>query len=331
MTTVVNSRPVVIDCDNTMGDGRSEIDDGLAILTLLSQPDVDLLGITTTFGNGPLSTVTRCTRRLIDGLLAGGGIRQREIAVVPGAVSAGGHATEAAEYLAHCARENSGKLTIVALGPLTNLHAAAAADPHFFSHVDSIICMGGYLAPVRFPRSEVAELNFSCDPAAAHLVLHAPCSVSLMSAQLCLQARYGFRHLLQSVADPPWLRRQIARWFAVFSARFGTAGFYLWDLVPVMYFLQPERFSGRVVKPASTVSDLSTGRLVALGPDGAEGAEGAEGTAVAGENAPSRVESAARRQPSRILLPERIVRHRRFAADCTALWRVVARTTHVEL
>ena len=43
---------VIFDCDNTMGQPYREVDDGLTLLYLLGRSDVELLGITTTFGNG---------------------------------------------------------------------------------------------------------------------------------------------------------------------------------------------------------------------------------------------------------------------------------------
>ena len=50
-------RRVIYDCDNTMGKPLSEIDDGLTLLYLLGREDLELVGVTTTFGNGALEDV----------------------------------------------------------------------------------------------------------------------------------------------------------------------------------------------------------------------------------------------------------------------------------
>lgn len=44
-------KKVLFDCDNTMGLPGRDVDDGLALLYLLGREDVDLKGVTTTYGN----------------------------------------------------------------------------------------------------------------------------------------------------------------------------------------------------------------------------------------------------------------------------------------
>ena len=72
--------------------------------------------------------------------------------------------------------------------------------------------MGGYLRGLRFPRREVAELNLSSDPESAASVIHSALELTLMSAQLCLQARYGLRHLLRDLFGSRRLRILILEW-----------------------------------------------------------------------------------------------------------------------
>ena len=56
---------IIFDCDNTMGLRFKEVDDGLTILYLLGEPSLQLLGITTTFGNGTIDQVFTQTQKLI--------------------------------------------------------------------------------------------------------------------------------------------------------------------------------------------------------------------------------------------------------------------------
>ena len=120
---------VVFDCDNTMGLPRNEIDDGLTLLYLLGRPDVRLLGVTTTFGNGPIEQVQDQTAWLLDSL----GIR--DLPVERGAGRRGETDTAAARFLAETAAAHPGEVTVLATGPLGNLRAAAERDPHFFSNL----------------------------------------------------------------------------------------------------------------------------------------------------------------------------------------------------
>lgn len=57
--------PLIFDCDNTMGVPNHDVDDGLALLYVLGCPEVDLLGVTCSFGNSTQDTVYRNTRRLL--------------------------------------------------------------------------------------------------------------------------------------------------------------------------------------------------------------------------------------------------------------------------
>ena len=56
---------VIYDCDNTMGLPLKEVDDGLTLLYLLGRPDIELLGVTTTFGNGTAGQAYAQTQKLL--------------------------------------------------------------------------------------------------------------------------------------------------------------------------------------------------------------------------------------------------------------------------
>ena len=103
---------VIFDCDNTMGLKTKEIDDGLALFYLLGRPDIDLLGITTTFGNGTLDQVYKQTIKLVNDL------NLVDLPVKRGAEKRGDDPTEAAEYLAEMAAEYPGQVNLLATGPL---------------------------------------------------------------------------------------------------------------------------------------------------------------------------------------------------------------------
>ena len=252
---------VLYDCDNTLGLPKREIDDGLTLLYLLGRPDIELIGVTTTFGNGPLDEVYPQTVRLLLDLGCG------DIPVFRGAGARGQAPTEAAHFLAETVAAAPGEITLLATGPLGNLHAAATLDPGFFRNLKQIACMGGYLHPLRIGWRNLPELNLSADPEAAHSVLNAPCPVTLMNAHVCLQAPFGLRALRRARFWPRELRRVVRRWLLTFGLYCGVPEFYLWDLLPAIYLSYPELFDENPVAITSTVTDLETGALV-LGSDG---------------------------------------------------------------
>lgn len=247
---------VILDCDNTMGKPYREVDDGLTLLFLLGRPDVEVLGITTTFGNGPIDEVYDLSRQLLQAL------GRTDIPLFKGAGSRGQAPTEAAHFLAETCARYPGEVHLLAIGPLGNLHAASQIDPNFFSHVKQICCMGGYLKPLRLGWRKVPELNLSADPEAALAVFQSGCAVTLMNAHTCLQAAFGWSDLLRVRHWGPSTRRVLRQWLLGHAVACGLGHFYLWDLLPAVYIVHPDLFDENPVHVASTVADLETGSIV---------------------------------------------------------------------
>ncbi len=247
---------IIFDCDNTMGLPRKEIDDGLTLLYLLGRPDVELVGVSTTFGNGAIDEVHPATGRLLRDL------GRANVPLHRGVGERGQPPTAAARFLAESAASRPGEITLLATGPLGNLRAAAELDPAFFGNLKQIVCMGGYLRPLRIGWRNVAELNLSADPGGAFAVLNAACPVTLMNARVCLQAPFGWRDLKRIGHWDRETRRVVRNWLLAFGIYCGVPLFYLWDLLPAIYISHPELFDKRLVWVRSTVADLETGRLV---------------------------------------------------------------------
>lgn len=280
---------VIFDCDNTLGLRHKEIDDGLALLYLLGRPDIALVGVTTTFGNGSIDEVYTQTRSLVNQL------RHQDIPVLKGEGKRGQTPTDAARFLAQQAAAHPGELTILATGPLGNLRAAAELDPGFFGNLKRIVGMGGYLHPLRIGRRDLPELNLSSDPEAAWATLNSDCPMTLMNAHICLQAAFSWRDLWRIRHWGSGMRRVIVQWLLVWAYYFGLPKFYLWDLVSAVYLSHPELFDENPVHVRSSVADLETGALI---------------TDPQGEGAP-------------INLPERILTADRFKDVLFESWRRV--------
>jgi purine nucleosidase len=138
---------VIIDTD--IGD---DIDDAFAIALALRSPELQILGITTTFGD----TETRA--KLLDRFLAEVG--RPEIPVAAGAPTTpkatftqrryaeAGHFAkpshpDAVAFLLEKIRNNPGQITLIAIGPLMNLGAAIDKDRATFRKLKRVILMGG--------------------------------------------------------------------------------------------------------------------------------------------------------------------------------------------
>lgn len=98
-----------------------------------------------------------------------------------------GHAATAIVELAH--RWGS-DLTIVALGPLTNLALALQLDPGIADLIGGVVAMGG--SPAGFGNASInAEYNIYADPIAAEIVLARMPRVTLVTWDLCLETRFS--------------------------------------------------------------------------------------------------------------------------------------------
>lgn len=247
---------VIFDCDNTMGLQWNEIDDGLTLLYLLSRKEIDLLGVTTTFGNNTINDVWQASTMLWK-------MYAFDLPLKKGEGERHQSPTEAAEFLVEQVNQHPGEISILATGPLGNLRAAKELDPDFFKKVKQIACMGGMVhQPMKMGGHLMKELNLSADPEATYAVLHANCPVTVMNAHVCLQAPFKWRHALKAKG---W-HKKIAKWRNLwhfgFGYRYRQNAFYLWDLLPAVYLTEPALFSNNPVKIGSTVTDLEDGTLV---------------------------------------------------------------------
>lgn len=129
--------------------------------------------------------------------------------------------------------------------------------------------MGGYLGPVKVGRRKVNELNLSADPEASYDVLNAPCPVTLMNAQVCLQAPFAWKDYRKLKFWSRKTRRSVRDWLILHGLFCSIPHFYLWDLLPAVYLFHPGLFQDEFLKFQSSVNDLEQGFLK-MGESGGE-------------------------------------------------------------
>jgi purine nucleosidase len=194
------ARPILVDCDP----GH---DDAVALLLAAGSPEVDLRAITTVAGNGTLDQVTLNARRVA----TLGGIRDVPIAagadrplVRPLETAADVHGDSALdgpelpepdvdldprradELIADVAAASPEPLTLVAVGPLTNVATALDRHPELAGRLREVIVMGG--STDRGNRAPYAEFNIWADPEAAARVFASDVPVTMIGLNLTHQA-----------------------------------------------------------------------------------------------------------------------------------------------
>jgi purine nucleosidase len=196
---------VIVDTDLSLGAPGSEIDDGLALAMVVAESKLDLQAVTTVSGNvdaaHAASLVLALFRRLgvqnvpvFTGAMAAlcdpVPRRPANSTVVPKDVRLPGVTSEyAAAEIARRVMDCPGEITLVALGPLTNVAVAMNLEPRLASSVKEIVVMGGTYFKDLSWGSLPAEFNFWSDPEAAQVVLRSGASVRLVGLDVTTQVK----------------------------------------------------------------------------------------------------------------------------------------------
>lgn len=192
------------------------IDDAQAIAFSIAHPQIALLGLTTVFGNATVDITTQNalaileafghshipvaqgaanplhqTRRPAPDFVHGqdglGNLNLPKPANKPAALSA-------AEFIVQQANAHPGQITVVAIGPLTNIALALQLDPELPSKLHELVVMGGTVsAPGNV--TPLAEANFINDPHAADEVLAHDWPLSIIGLDATLQTLITDTHL----------------------------------------------------------------------------------------------------------------------------------------
>lgn len=176
----MNRKKVIIDCD-------PGIDDSLALMFALSSPELDIAGITTVSGNVKahmgaenVLKVLKLMNKTDIKVFVGEEIPlKRELVTAQDTHGEDGLGETDFEQ-AHCEIFNGavdfileeakkGDLSIIALGPLTNLAKALMKDKESFNQINEIVSMGGAFKS-HGNCSQVAEFNYWVDPHAVEKV-----------------------------------------------------------------------------------------------------------------------------------------------------------------
>ena len=200
--------PLILDTD--IG---TDIDDAFALALVINSPELELLGVTTVAGD------TQARARLAAKMLWEAGGRWRDVPVYAGPPGkpqpidqtrwANGfsspalHMSGAVDFMRTEINRRPGRVTLIAIGELTNVAALLKSDPSMAKKIKLIAMMGGSIARGYGPDSKPdAEWNIKSNPEAAETVfssgvplLMAPLDVTAMLQLDAAGRRRVFTHL----------------------------------------------------------------------------------------------------------------------------------------
>jgi len=275
------SHPIILDTD-------PGIDDAQAIAIALRHPGLDLLGLTTTYGNVDVATATHNALLLSE--LAGQGIPVAQGAAAPlvkarhpppahihginglgdielPPVKGQADPRSAPQFIVETLNVRPGEVTLVAVGPLGNLAAALQLDPSITEKVGQVVIMGGAIREGGNV-TPVAEANIFNDPDAAARVLTAGWPLTLVGLDVTHRCTLTDTHMARIEAGQAALGKVLAGSYGFYRdfyrAFLGIDGCCPHDSCALAWLLCPELFvTGRGHLTVSTSGDAEGQTLFA--------------------------------------------------------------------
>jgi uridine nucleosidase len=257
------ARQIIIDTD-------PGVDDAMAIFLALASPELDVIGLTTIFGNVHTELATTNALRLLE--IAG----RTEIPVAKGAENpltrpyAGPvsfvHGEDgqgnvflpppetkavrerAATFIVEQVMAHPGEITLVPIGPLTNMALAMRLEPRIVANVQQVVLMGGNaLAPGN--ASPAAEANIHNDPEAADVVFGAAWPVTMVGLDVTHQVHMTPQQIARHAQAAGPMAQHLAKIIPFYQSFFETAysasnlqGIYVHDSSAIAYLIDPTLF-----------------------------------------------------------------------------------------
>ena len=209
-------RRVIIDTD-------PGVDDALAIFLALSSPEIKVEGITPVAGNVPLELTLPNALRLVeiagrtDIPVAAGASHPLSRRLITATYAHGENGLGGVEFpepktkpvkqtasqlIREIVRKSPGEITLIAIGPLTNVATAFHEDPELPRMLRQLVIMGGSLS--RGNVTPTAEFNIYVDPEAAKMVFAAGVPLTMVGLDVTnrTQLREEHIHLLEATNNP---------------------------------------------------------------------------------------------------------------------------------
>jgi len=248
------------------------IDDSMAILFAFTSAELQVEALSTIYGNSGTTTTTQNALRLVE--LAG----RPDVPVARGAekpllrpftgegwrvhgrnglgeidfpAPEGQPDTRrGAQLITDMVMARPGEMTVIALGPLTNLALAFSLEPRIAENVKEVVLMGG-AANASGNASAVAEANIRNDPEAAHIVFNAPWEVTMVGLDVTRQSIMTPAYLeeLRAAGNPytDFIAQIVPHYINFYEEYVGINGFHVHDSSAIAYVIDPTLFERKKV------------------------------------------------------------------------------------
>lgn len=235
-------------------------DDFLAIMLLIMSKQVNIEAITTVMGNSSIQNVTANARYLLDLTaspipLFAGSSRPLKTKLVLGKVmgttgldgleipKVKNVSKDAVEQIVKLVTENPGEISILSLGPQTNIAKALLYKPGLEKKIKSIVFMGGAIS-VPGNMNRVAEFNFYVDPVAAKIVMESSIPKVMFPLDVCYQVPLYMKDFskLKNSKFGNIIKKLMKPYIEALAKYDDQPGAIVYDALAAYYLLNPNSF-----------------------------------------------------------------------------------------
>lgn len=259
------STKVFIDTDIALGSQNADVDDAVAILLALCEPTLEIVGISPCSGNVPGIK----SGPNLDALLVRSGKEDIPHASCAAASwdqsgwvqetrwnkqpkedhpSVFGNGQSASEFLAQTVLHSEEPVTVITIGPLTNIATALASHSDCKTHIKEIRMMGGTW---KMPgiQGQLKEFNMLCDPEAAHFVMQSGIPIVMFPLDVTKKRKVTPEDVQCWVdSDSPFLQKLgiCCQNFMTYRAKrdgYDSPYAFFHDVMPIISLLHPSWFT----------------------------------------------------------------------------------------
>lgn len=226
-------KKLIVDFDCAINVKGCDLDDAFALLYLLSCEDVDVLLVTTSFGNTTEDNVYIATKKMFDDL-------KIDVPLLRGGLNHDDAALKIKEII-----NAIDDVSILSLGATTNTKKALefGMDP---SRVKSFTAMGGITDLLRFNGKVMDELNFSVDYKSSNYAFKKLDNLNIITGNNCMAHRFLVEEDYKYKSEfMKYLEDSLYRWTGEFFDIYKEKELVLWDAIAALYFTNPDFFQDK--------------------------------------------------------------------------------------
>ena len=262
-------RKIIVDCDIGNGIAGANVDDGLALALALASPEIEVKAVTTVSGNvlnfkaclvarhflqesgydvpvycgsfRALKEPTQKWRERLDHGVEKQGLKYLwQDTEENFSLADTGMDSNAVEKMAQIINDNPHEITIIAIGPLTNVAALFNQYPEAVNKIQEIVLMGGCFNVKNY----LKDTNFGLDPEAAVLESSVPCTMAPFDTTSTTLMKQEDLEEIGNIKNSlcQYLYKTTKPWLAYSKKTRGIDGCWVHDVLTVAYLIDESLF-----------------------------------------------------------------------------------------